>query len=188
MSLTGMFSRFINETRLKGPLITSIYVLLLSSLISFGLVSLSPYLFAAKALVSVFFMVPFLAIFIALLIKYIEWSAVWNMGIVISILEEKQGDVAIVVSSYLSRGSRLCGFVLMLIISVWSIVLRLACLYAGWETRGSGVMRTTVQTGLVCLVNVLKWVIFVVYFYNCKKQSFEKKSATEEGSAVEQSL
>ncbi|XP_048230889.1 uncharacterized protein LOC8280542 isoform X3 [Ricinus communis] len=91
----------------------------------------------------------------ALLTKYIEWSAIWDMGVVISILEEKQGDVAIIVSSYLSRG---------------------------WERKGEGTnaMGTTVHIGLVCLLNVLKWVIFVVYFYDCKKQSSQKQSSQKQ--------
>ncbi|XP_015573653.1 uncharacterized protein LOC8280542 isoform X1 [Ricinus communis] len=154
MSLRCMFSRFFNDTRLKGPLITSIYVLLFSCLISFGLFSLASYIYIYMES-SVFFMVLFLVIFLALLTKYIEWSAIWDMGVVISILEEKQGDVAIIVSSYLSRG---------------------------WERKGEGTnaMGTTVHIGLVCLLNVLKWVIFVVYFYDCKKQSSQKQSSQKQ--------
>ncbi|CAK7353900.1 unnamed protein product [Dovyalis caffra] len=44
MNLKDMLSRCIKETRLKGPLITSIYALLLDSLISIGLVSLVMYI------------------------------------------------------------------------------------------------------------------------------------------------
>ncbi|EEF44902.1 hypothetical protein RCOM_0851370 [Ricinus communis] len=118
----------------------------------------------------------------ALLTKYIEWSAIWDMGVVISILEEKQGDVAIIVSSYLSRGSRRCGFFLMLMFFGMRLALRLSCLYAGWERKGEGTnaMGTTVHIGLVCLLNVLKWVIFVVYFYDCKKQSSQKQSSQKQ--------
>ncbi|KAI6700656.1 hypothetical protein NL676_014980 [Syzygium grande] len=34
-------------------------------------------------------------LFAASFAKYMEWSAIWNMGIVISILEEKHGDIAL---------------------------------------------------------------------------------------------
>ncbi|XP_012081910.1 uncharacterized protein LOC105641871 [Jatropha curcas] len=179
MNLKAMFSRFINETRLKGPLITSIYVLLLASLISFGLVSLLPYILIGYT--AFFFTVPFLVLYISLLIKYIDWSAIWDMGIVISVLEEKQGDVAIIASSYLSRGSRLYGFFLMLVFFGWRVALRLSLLYAGFKTGGGEVMRTVLQSGFICFGVVLKWVIFVVYFYDCKKQSLEGKIDAEEG-------
>ncbi|KDP45379.1 hypothetical protein JCGZ_09628 [Jatropha curcas] len=127
MNLKAMFSRFINETRLK------------------------------------------------------DWSAIWDMGIVISVLEEKQGDVAIIASSYLSRGSRLYGFFLMLVFFGWRVALRLSLLYAGFKTGGGEVMRTVLQSGFICFGVVLKWVIFVVYFYDCKKQSLEGKIDAEEG-------
>ncbi|KAJ9152474.1 hypothetical protein P3X46_026035 [Hevea brasiliensis] len=182
MNLHHMFSRFINETRFKGPLITSIYVLLLASLISFGLVPLAAYVLIYTELYFVFFTIISLVIFVALLAKYIEWSAVWNLGIVISVLEERQGDEALVVAVYLSRGRKLCGFVLMLVLFAWRLGLRLSCLYAGWKTGGGEVIGTILHIGLVCLANVLKWVIFVVFFYDCKKHSSVKKVDAEEVS------
>ena len=183
-TFTDMFKKLIKETRFKGPLITSIQVLLLDSLILIGLVSFGPYIYITM---SYFFMVVFSIVFIALFTKYLEWSSVWNLGIVISILEEKQyGDVALVISSSLSRESRIVGLVVVLLFSAWRVVLRLWCFYVGWNIGTSRVAITTVEVGFVTMANVLKWVIFVVYFYDCKKQRSEK--AMEDGRTEEQLL
>lgn len=102
-----------------------------------------------------------------------------------SVLEEKQGVIALGVSAYVSRGCRRRGLFLMLIFFVWRLALRLSCLYVGWSEGGSGIVVTTVQVSLVCFGNVLKWVAFMVYFYDCKKRFLEKKVDVEQGSAAE---
>ena len=53
---------------------------------------------------------------IAWLAKHMEWNAIWNMGVVISVLEEKQG-----VSAYVCRGCRHRGLFLMLMFFVWRL-------------------------------------------------------------------
>ncbi|KAJ4850894.1 hypothetical protein Tsubulata_035638 [Turnera subulata] len=179
MSLWDMLCRLVKETRVKGPLITSICVLLLDSLLLFGMASVAPYIYITS---TIFFSMLFSVIFIAFLVKYMEWSAIWNMGILISILEDKQGDVALVVSSYLSRDSRGFGLVLMLVFFAWNIALRLSSLYVGWTRGGSAVVVITGQVGAICLTNVLKWLMFVVYFYDCKEKSLRKKIDVEEAS------
>lgn len=67
-------------------------------------------------------------------IKYIDYGAIRNMGIVISILEEnKHGDVASGVSAYISGGSRNRRFLIMLELFAWSFGLRLSSLCVGWQ-------------------------------------------------------
>ena len=119
----------------------------------------------------VFFSVFFGAAFIAVLIKYLDWSVVWNTSIVFSILEESYGTEALMISSYFSRGSKECGRLLMLVFFVSGVSLRLTCLYAGCSERGSGIIA---QVLLFCIGNVLKWVVCTVYFQNCKKRTLEK--------------
>ncbi|KAF9681301.1 hypothetical protein SADUNF_Sadunf06G0211700 [Salix dunnii] len=182
MNLKNMLSRCIKETRHKGPLITSIYALLLDSLVSAGLVSLVMYMCLGS--ISSFFSMVFSLVFLGLLSKYIEWSAVWNMGILISILEEKQGDVALIISSYLTRGSRHHGFLLMLVFFAWRLALRTAFIYVGWDNGGRGVAVTIVHTSLVCSAKMWLWLVFIVYFYECKKKSLSGKN-DEEGGQVE---
>jgi hypothetical protein len=179
MNLKDMLCTCIKETRIKGPLITSIYALLLDSLISVGLVSTVMYIFLGS--IASFFSMVFALVFIGLLSKYIEWSAVWNMGILISILEEKHGDVALIISAYLSRGSRQRGFLLMLVYFLWRFALRLGCVYVGWDKGGSGVAVTAVHASLVCLAKMWLWLIFMVYFYDCKKKRLHEKIDVEGG-------
>ncbi|XVF58101.1 hypothetical protein PTKIN_Ptkin07bG0035600 [Pterospermum kingtungense] len=177
ISLKDMFVRPVKETRLKGPLITSICSLSLALLISLGLLSFATYIYFTSP--NVLFMLLFVVLFIVLLGKYMEWSAIWNMGIVISVLEEKQGDVALLVSSYLSRCNRACGFFLMLGFFASRFALRISCLYEGWNNGGSSLVVTAVHISLVCLLNVLKWVSILVYFYDCKKQSLRASVHTD---------
>ncbi|XWS32786.1 hypothetical protein CRYUN_Cryun22dG0019500 [Craigia yunnanensis] len=161
ITLKEMFFRPFKETRFKRTLITSICSLSLAFLILLGLLSFATYIYITSA--DVLFMMLFVVLFIALLGKYMEWGAIWNMGIVISVLEEKQGDVALLVSSYLSRCNRACGFFLMLGFFSWRFALRFSCLYEGWNNGGSNLVVTAVHISLVCLSNVLKWfVIWIV--------------------------
>jgi hypothetical protein len=95
-------------------------------------------------------------IFVALLTKYLEWSAVWNMSIVISVLEGTYGIEALLHSAYFSRGSERRGLLLMLVFFVWGQGLRLASLYFGCYEGGMGIVA---QVGLLWLGNVLKWVV-----------------------------
>ncbi|CAL5325737.1 unnamed protein product [Camellia sinensis] len=184
LNLIQLLQNFIKETRFKGPLITSICTLLLGFLILSGLFCLAAYMYIASR--DVLFMLLFGVLFIALLAKYIEWSAIWNMGIVISILEEKkQGDVALLISSYLSRGSRRRGFLFVLVFLVWRLGLRLSSLYLGWTIVGENFNKMAITAplvGLVCVGNVTKWLVFVVYFYDCKRRREEKKNIDLEES------
>ncbi|XVE83935.1 hypothetical protein DITRI_Ditri16bG0128800 [Diplodiscus trichospermus] len=181
ISLKDMFFRPVKETRLKGPLITSICSQSLALLISLGLLSFATYIFITSE--DFFFMLLFVVLFIALLGKYVEWSAVWNMGIVISVLEEKQGDLALLASSYLTRCNRACGFFLMLGFFAWRFALRFSFLYEGWNNGGSSLVVTAVHISLVCISNVLKWVSILVYFYDCKKQRAYEHTDVEEAKS-----
>ncbi|KAK6280617.1 hypothetical protein POUND7_020884 [Theobroma cacao] len=178
ISLKDMLCRPVKETRFKGPLITSICSLCLAFLILLGLLSFATYIYITSA--DVLFMMLFAVLFIALLAKFMEWSSIWNMGIVISILEEKQGDVALLVSSYLSRRNRAYGFFIMFGFFAWRLALRFSCLYQGWDNGGSTIVVTAGHIGLVCLANLFKWVAIMVYFYGCKKQSSYQYTDEEE--------
>ena len=183
INVKEMWDRAIKGVSLKGPFITSIYALLLSSLQLVGLVSLATnfYVISRASLFTVYFGL----LCIAWLAKHMEWNAIWNMGVALSVLEEKQGVIALGISAYISRGCRRRGLFLMLIFFVWRLALRLSCLYVGWSEGGSGIGVTAAHVSLVCFGNVLKWVAFMVYFYDCKKRFLEKKVDVEQGSAAE---
>ncbi|KAL6351393.1 hypothetical protein AAG906_035185 [Vitis piasezkii] len=184
MALKEEAYEIFHKARLKDPFITYVYALLLSICGLLGLLWLviNYYIISVRFwyedlleiegfLYHVFFSVFFGAAFIAVLIKYLDWSVVWNTSIVFSILEESYGAEALMISSYFSRGSKECGRLLMLVFFVRGVSLRLTCLYAGCSERGSGIIA---QVLLFCIGNVLKWVVCTVYFQNCKKRTLEK--------------
>ncbi|KAK3413255.1 hypothetical protein EUGRSUZ_I01826 [Eucalyptus grandis] len=183
-NLRQFFIQPLKRIGFRGPLVTSMYSLLLSCLTLLVIVS-----FASGNLCGLFS--PFgLGRFASALVlatsftKYLEWSVIWNVGIVISILEEKQGDTALAVAAYLSRGSRRKGVALMLVFFICRLALRLSCLYIARHGRGSGLVASTVvQVCLMCLGNVVKWSVFTVYYCDCKQRFLKKKTDVEEGKA-----
>lgn len=182
-SLKDIIRKTINKVSFKGTLITSICALLLTSLTLIGLLTLSINFYASTL---VFFNIIYGLLIIVFLAKSMEWTAIWNMGLVISILEEnKHGDVALGVSAYLSRGSRKRGLVLQFMFSGWSFGLRILCILFGWRNGGSKNVIEVIaaQVCVNCLWNVMKWVAFVIYFYDCKKRFLEKKFDGAEGKA-----
>ncbi|KAA0053687.1 uncharacterized protein E5676_scaffold1119G00110 [Cucumis melo var. makuwa] len=167
--------------RLSGTMATSLYVLLIASLTLLGLVALSTNMFLMPK--SSFIFGP---IFVILLAKYIEWSAIWNMGIVISILDKNHGYIAIGVAAYLSRDSRKLGFSLMLVFFALKVAFGLPCLYALWHEGSCGALGNVVSVSFKCVGDIVMWVVLMVYFYDCKREFLEKKIDLENnGKAIE---
>lgn len=98
--------------------------------------------------------------------------------------ENKHGNVALGVLAYISRGSRKRGFLAMLVFFAWSCGLRLSSPRVGWQ-KGNLMIEVIVgQACLDCLGSVMKWVAFMIYFYDCKKRFLEKKfDGSAEGKA-----
>ncbi|XP_056690879.1 uncharacterized protein [Spinacia oleracea] len=120
-------------------------------------------------------------IFLGLLYKYLEWSAFWNMSMVISFMDEQTGIEAFGMSDYYGKHCKKTGFQLMLGFFVFGNVLRLPCLYAGLCTGSvAGVLITCIVIMMVSLSNLVKWVAFLVYFQYCKQQTMEKKLDDQE--------
>ncbi|XP_050224415.1 uncharacterized protein LOC126674084 [Mercurialis annua] len=166
----------------KGPLVTLIYVVVLTSLTWIGIISLSTHFIILNHLSNTILKAVFGLAILALLMKYIEWSCIWSMGMVISILEEKHGDVALGVSAYISRGRRKCGFLVMLVFFVWWVVLRLMGVYGMWSGKSRNwVMVCGGEIFLGWLGNVGNWIVVTVYYYDCKKRFLEKKIDVEQG-------
>ena len=104
-----------------------------------------------------------------LLMMYLEWSAIWNMSIVVSVLDGIYGIGALRVSYFFSRGNQKRGLLLMLVFFVLGFFLRLSCLSLGCYKEGVGIF---LQIGVLTVVNTLKWVSCVIYFCDCKKRKF----------------
>ena len=61
----------------------------------------------------------------------------------------------------------------MLVFFAWEVGLRLPCIYFG--CKGTWSVGILTQIGLFCLGNVVKWVAFTIYFYDCKNREIERK-------------
>ncbi|KAH7577382.1 hypothetical protein JRO89_XS01G0242700 [Xanthoceras sorbifolium] len=122
MNLNQMLCTSIKKVGFRGPLITSICALILSSLTTIGLSILAIIIWHLTTDRSPFLILIFGALYLALFPKHIEWSGIWNMGMVISILEEKHGSVAIGISWYLSKGSRKRGFLMAFVLYAWNLL------------------------------------------------------------------
>ncbi|XWS34830.1 hypothetical protein CRYUN_Cryun21dG0070900 [Craigia yunnanensis] len=184
LTLKEMIQKPIQKTRLTGTFITSVYVHLLSTCTLLGLIWLvtNYYVVLRNFVFDVFFAVLYGAAFVALLTKYLEWTAMWNTSIVISILEGIYGHEALAFSAYVIRGSERRGLLLMLVFFVWGNGLRLPCLYARCFEGGNGIIA---QVSLFCVCNVMKWIACMVYFYDCKERILEKKVDEERGEKDE---
>lgn len=180
MSLKQMFQESIDMSIMKGTFITSLYMLSLSTclLIAFPWTVNNCYGFLSVfGGYIVFAVICFVAV-AKLLMVYLEWCAIWNMSIVISVLDGIYGIGALRVSYFFSRGNQKRGLILMLVFFVLGLCLRLSCVSRGCYKGGSGIF---LQIGVLTVVNTLKWVSCVVYFYDCKERKMEKKVDEEIG-------
>lgn len=177
MSLKHMFQNSIGVSTMKGTFVTSLYTLALSNclLIAFPWTVSNCFIFTRWSYI-IFGTICFVAIG-KLMMVYLEWSAIWNMSIVISVLEGIYGIGAMRVSYYFSSGNHKRGLVLMLVLFVFVGFLRLLCIYFECYKGGSGIF---IQIGILSVVNTLKWVSCVIYFNDCKERKMEKKVDDEE--------
>lgn len=124
----------------SNSFVTAMYVHLLSTCTLLGLIWLvanSYFVASMNSPISYFVGFLYAMAALALLKKYLEWSREWNMGIVVSILEDIHGTQALGKSAYLGKGSEDRGFLLMLVFFVWGFILRSASLYFGWYEGGA---------------------------------------------------
>lgn len=174
LTLNEMIHKPFDVTRLLGTLVTFVYVIIMSTCTLLGLVWLAATYYVVIILFhNVLVVVQCLVSFVLLLTLYLGWSAAWNMSVVISILERRHGTKAMASAICYSIGNEWRGFRLMLVFFAWEVGLRLPCIYFGCKNSWSVAILT--QIGLFCLGNVVKWVVFTIYFYDCKNRELERK-------------
>lgn len=179
-----IFQKPLDLSNLRGTFVTSIYVLFLTTTHQLGLlwIVINYHVFLKDLSCYMLFFVICSLVFAKVLRTCLEWSAMWNMSLVISVLERVYGVDALALSVYFSRGCHRRGLFLMLIFFSWGHLLRLSCHHLiGEQGTWSGFY---IQVGLFCLVNPLKWVVFMIYFHDCKERSLEKKTDEELGKDV----
>lgn len=174
LTLNEMIHKPFDVTRLLGTLVTFVYVIIMSTCSLLGLVWLAATYYVVIMLFdNVLVAVWCLVSFVLLLTLYLGWSAAWNMSVVISILERRHGTKAMASAICYSIGNEWRGFRLMLVFFAWEVGLRLPCIYFGCKNSWSVGILT--QIGLFCLGNVVKWVVFTIYFYDCKNRDLARK-------------
>ena len=99
------------------------------------------------------------------MIMWSEYTAMWNVGIVIAISEGKRGLEAFSESSNLMRG-----IMLMIIDLAWKLGLGLPNLFPKWGFHGWFAYEV-VDVVLVCFGRVMSWVVCVIYYYDCKNRT-----------------
>ncbi|BAT74661.1 hypothetical protein LR48_Vigan511s010700 [Vigna angularis] len=183
MTLKEMFETPFHLSRLRASFVTSIYVLFLTTTHQLGLlwIVLNYHVFLKDISFYVLLAVICSIAFAKVLRIYLEGSAMWNMSLVISVLEGIYGVDALAVSAYFSSGNRRRGLFLMLIFFAWGHLVRLSCYLIGRYEQGNAIF---VQVGLSCMVNPLKWVVCMIYFHDCKERKLEKKTDEESGKDV----
>lgn len=174
LTLNEMIHGPFDITTLLGTVVTFVYVIIMSTCTLLGLVWLAAtYYVVVMFFHDVLVVLWCLVAFVALLTMYLGWSAGRNMSVVISILERRHGTKAMALASCYSIGNGWRGFRLMLVFFAWEVCLRLPGIYFGCKKSWSVGILT--QIGLFCLGNVVKWVAFTIYFYDCKNRDLERK-------------
>ncbi|KAI5419668.1 uncharacterized protein LOC127075104 [Lathyrus oleraceus] len=185
MTLKEMFEKPLDSTKLRGSFLTFIYVVFLITTHQLGLLWIViNYHICLKDFNFVVFPVICSLLFAKVLMMYLEWSSMWSMSIVISILEGIYGIDALALSINFSRGCHRKGLFLMLIFFAWGQFLRFSCYHIRGYEQGNG---TFIQVGLFCIVIPLKWVVFMIYFNDCKERYLKKKMDVESGKNVSSS-
>lgn len=110
---------------------------------------------------------------------YIYLTSVSTLGLVVSVMDDEcYGAKALEKAVKLSRGRKLQGFFLMLILELLSIPIYILFYVASTDDDdeigavtlfGFGFLATV----LFCLVNMLSYVVFAVFYSECKKNSGE---------------
>ncbi|XP_010460159.1 PREDICTED: uncharacterized protein LOC104741082 [Camelina sativa] len=199
------------QNRVGGCLITSLYVLLLSTSVVFGFLSgstvylmivsltiehqifLKESVVLAMGLLAVLFDVVVILIhgtvFIVLATKFCKWSAGWNISMVVSVLEEDEdgkgiyGSNALSLSAWYVRGQEKRDLWMMLLFFACAFLTRMPCIYfkCSESLNGNGVLYTGLYVGLICIGNVVKWVSCVVCYHDCNTRVLRKKGDVEIG-------
>ncbi|KAK1267779.1 hypothetical protein QJS04_geneDACA013829 [Acorus gramineus] len=152
----------------KGPAITSLYIAAFAMAYMFVIVIISMLIIkgAAGAVVLIAVVVILTSLY------YLYLMAVWMVSLVTSVLEEDcYGMEAIKKARELTKGRRLQGFALVLIISVVSFVV--VALVNPKQASGS-MVQTVMAMFIGCLFKMIIFMVFTVFYYDCKKSSGEE--------------
>ncbi|XP_044477840.1 uncharacterized protein LOC123205090 [Mangifera indica] len=106
-------------------------------------------------------------------VLYIYLNVTWNLGFVVSVLEEKSGSEAIGKAAKIIKGKRLHGFILNLVFMILTLVIFLSDLTVKLAAANSVIIGFFV-TVVLGLVNILRWMAYTILYYQCKKNHGEE--------------
>ncbi|KAK1269157.1 hypothetical protein QJS04_geneDACA013830 [Acorus gramineus] len=154
----------------KGPAITSLYIIAFTVAYLFVIVfSTIVSMLIIKGAAGI---VLIAVVVILTSLHYLYLMAVWMVSLVASVLEEDcYGMEAIKKARELTKGRRLQGFALVLIISVVSFVV--VALVNPKQASGS-MVQTVMAMFIGCLFKMIMFMVFTVFYYDCKKSSGEE--------------
>ncbi|KAJ8617222.1 hypothetical protein MRB53_013408 [Persea americana] len=162
----GMLSRI--KMTLKRPAITWFYVsFFTAAYIVFIMVLIWLVLPEGGAFIALVALMSFLA-----LVVYLYLAAVWTLGLIIAIIEDDcYGLVALSKAGELIRGRKVQGFVLMLFLTVIALALYVWTDYLTPVASSAFNLLAVIQ---FCLVKLFAFVVYTVFYYECKKTHGEK--------------
>lgn len=181
LSLGEMISRPADAKRLNCSSLVSLYSTYLA-------------VYVLRAAPAIWFLIGFESVIIYMLAmivilqKYLEFFASWSTSVVVSLLEDVYGIDAVRLSFFFMNGSTRCGTYLMAVFFVLGTGLRIPLLLCFDGPRNGVIMlsktgldenaklRGIARAGLLCWSNVIMWVVFVIYYHQCKKWVLEKKN------------
>ncbi|KAM1172621.1 hypothetical protein TB1_022171 [Malus domestica] len=177
LSVKELLSRAVKS--LKRPFVTWFYITLLDlGFYLFIIVFLLPLLliYATPAFSK--------TIFLLALVFQAYLAVVWNLALVVSVLEEKSGIEALGKAGQLIKGSTLRGFFLNLLSGAFSLLV----LY-GWHKTGTTVKSLNAATITLLLMNLISCfirmsmlMIYTVLYHKCKEthgEELEMQGSTE---------
>ncbi|PON98914.1 Transmembrane protein [Trema orientale] len=110
--------------------------------------------------------------YVLALIKHYEYTTLWHVALVLSILDTNvRGMEVFWASGDLMKGNRTRGTILMLVDVGWRVSLNYlpTVIFPRWGfSRGIGY--NVVDTFFRCVGLITNWVVWVVYYYDCKNR------------------
>ena len=174
MSLRDLLKSFIcTELRSKVALLNGISTFLFIRLLSSTTLDMATYWFGYGPLVHSRTMALHVVHGITVAMVMTMWSAynaMWDVGFIFTILEEKRAFEEFSESSNLLRGNWMRGTMLMVLDHAWSIFLGFPILFPSWDFRKGFAYEEVVHVVLVCFGRVMKWVVCMIYYYDCKNR------------------
>ncbi|XP_007014001.2 PREDICTED: uncharacterized protein LOC18589112 [Theobroma cacao] len=159
---------------LKRPFVTCFYITLFGlGYIFLCLVTLLPLvLILGSEVTSSVFAIP---LFISAMVFYSYLSVVWNLSLVISVLEETFGIEALGKAAQIVKGMKLQGFILNLLLTILPLLLsqclRLITLKQSEAIR---VVITLLLLNSIWLARMFGHTAYTVLYYQCKKTHGEE--------------